>query len=194
MRLPGWTPGIRHPDLPTRACGSLRAAMQLAAPRANARAEGSAPAFVPVPSAPPKLALAGALRRSGAFCPCLRRGAGLRPPLVVPTLSLVATAPAASVRPHGGSPQACALPRSGGYGLDARPPASRLPRAQPPQALSLRPRMHEPVACYAGSSCSHPARRRLHLGQKRRWARPASATAVLPAAVADINDRVSTCA
>ena len=42
MRLTGWTPVLRLQDLPSLTCGSLRAAMQLAAPRANARAKGFA--------------------------------------------------------------------------------------------------------------------------------------------------------
>jgi hypothetical protein len=40
----------------------------------------------------------------------------------LPTLAVVATAPVASVRLHGGSPQADTLGRFGGPGLDAQPP------------------------------------------------------------------------
>ena len=165
--------------------------MQLAALRAGARAKGFAdcartclrparacPGRVPCGIAKP-------------FARAPPRRAGLRPPLVGPTLSMVAAAPAASVRPPGGPPQACALPRSGGHGLDARTPASRLPRTQRLPALRLRPCMHKAMACRAGSSYSPPARRSLQLGRSGRWAHPALATAMVQAAAAEIAGALS---
>ena len=139
MFLPGWTPGIRLPDLPSLACGSLRAADAACGPPREGAGKRLRCLRSDEPGGSSELALSGALRRREAFCPRLRRGAGLRPPLVDRALG----------RP--------ASPCYGCYRARRKFPA---PRRLPPgrrAAARLRVRAGRPYPRFAAPPNSAPA-------------------------------------